>query len=100
MAHETWCCEKSLEDLSKMFNPIARGWIQYYGKYYKSALFALAEQINRHLIKWVANKYKNFRRKQRRAMHALGKIARKKTNLFAHWSILGYLPADGTRRAV
>lgn len=95
-----WCCEKSLEDLSKMFNPIARGWIQYYGKYYKSALFPLAEQINRHLAKWVANKYKNFRRKQRRAMHALGKVARKKTNLFAHWSILGYLPADGTRRAV
>ncbi len=95
-----WCCEKSLEDLSKMFNPIARGWIQYYGKYYKSALFPLAEQINRHLVKWVTNKYKNFRRKQRRASHMLGKVARRKTNLFAHWSILGYLPADGTRRAV
>lgn len=95
-----WCCEKSLEDLSNMFNPIARGWIQYYGKYYKSALFPLAEHINRHLIKWVSNKYKTFRRKQRRAGHALGKTARKKTNLFAHWSILGYLPADGTRRAV
>lgn len=95
-----WCCEKSLEDLSKMFNPIARGWIQYYGKYYKSGLFPLAEQINRHLVKWVTNKYKNFRRRQRRAMYALGKIARKKTNLFAHWDKLGYMPTDGTRRAV
>lgn len=95
-----WCCEKSLEDLSHMFNPIARGWIQYYSKYYKSALFPLAEHINQHLGKWVANKYKNYRRKQRRAAHALGKVARKKTNLFAHWSMLGYLPADGTRRAV
>jgi RNA-directed DNA polymerase len=95
-----WCCEKSIEDLSRMFNPIARGWIQYYSKYYKSALFPLAEQINRHLTKWVTNKYKRFRYKPRRACHALGKTARKKTNLFAHWSILGYLPADGTRRAV
>lgn len=95
-----WCCEKSIEDLSRMFNPIARGWIQYYSKYYKSALFPLAEQINRHLTKWVMNKYKRFRRKQRRACHALGKTARKKTNLFAHWSMLGYKPADGTRRAV
>lgn len=95
-----WCSEKSIEDLSRMFNPIAQGWIQYYGKYYKSALFSLAEHINRHLGKWVANKYKTFRRKPRRAMHALGKTARQKTNLFAHWSILGYLPADGTRRAV
>lgn len=95
-----WCCEKSIEDLSRMFNPIARGWIQYYSKYYKSALFPLAEQINRHLIKWVRNKYKRFKRKQRKAGYALGKMARKKTNLFAHWSMLGYLPADGTRRAV
>jgi RNA-directed DNA polymerase len=95
-----WCCEKSIEDLSRMFNPIAQGWIQYYSKYYKSALFPLAEHINQHLGKWVAHKYKTFRRKPRRAMHALGKMARKKTNLFAQWSILGYLPADGTRRAV
>lgn len=95
-----WCCEKSLEDLSRMFNPIAQGWIQYYSKYYKSALFPLAEQINRHLTKWVTNKYKRFRRKPRRATHALGKVARKKTKLFAHWSVLGYRPADGTRRAV
>ena len=95
-----WCTEKSLEDLSRMFNPIARGWIQYYSKYYKSALFPLSEQINRHLVKWVANKYKNYKRKQRRAMHALGRTARVKTGLFAHWSILGSLPADGTWRAV
>lgn len=95
-----WCCEKSIEDLSRMFNPVIRGWIQYYSKYYKAALFSLSEQINRHLGKWVANKYKTFRGKPRRAMYVLGKIARKKTSLFAHWSILGTLPTDGTRRAV
>lgn len=94
------CTEKSLEDLSRMFNPIARGWIQYYGKYYKSALFPLADQINRHLVKWVANKYKTFRRRPRQAKYTLGKMARNKKGLFAHWSILRYLPADGTRRAV
>jgi len=95
-----WCCEKSIEDLSRMFNPTARGWIQYYGKYYKSALFPLAHHIDKHLGKWAANKYKPLRRRQRRAMHTVGKMARKNPNLFAHWSILGYLPADGTRRAV
>lgn len=66
-----WCCEKSLEDLSRMFNPIARGWIQYYSKYYKSALFPLAEHINQHLAKWVANKYKTFKGRPRKARHAL-----------------------------
>lgn len=95
-----WCNEKSLKDLSHMFNPIARGWIQYYSKYYKSELFNLAEHINQHLRKWVMNKYKQYRRKPRKAMHMLGKMAKNSPNLFAHWKLLGYLPADGTRRAV
>jgi len=38
-----WCwplrSDKSLEDLSRMFNPIIQGWINYYGRYYKSALY-------------------------------------------------------------
>ncbi len=27
--------DKSLEDLSRMFNPKVRGWLQYYGRYYR-----------------------------------------------------------------
>ena len=94
------CTEKKAEDISNMFNPIIRGWIQYYGKYYKSSLFGVSEQLNRHLTKWMTSKYKPLKRRQRRARQALGKIARKKTKLFAHWSMLGYLPGDGRRRAV
>src|SRR5207253_3803964 len=29
--------DKSIEDLSRMFNPIIRGWLQYYGRFYRSA---------------------------------------------------------------
>jgi RNA-directed DNA polymerase len=32
--------DKSIEDLSRMFNPIIRGWLQYYGRFYRSALSA------------------------------------------------------------
>ncbi len=95
-----WCVEKTPEDLSKMFNPIIRGWVNYYGKYYKSALFPLSNHIDLHLAAWLMNKYKHYRRKPRKAMHKLGKLARKSTYLFAHWKQLDYLPADGTRRAV
>ncbi len=28
--------DKSIEDLSRMFNPIIRGWLQYYGRFYRS----------------------------------------------------------------
>lgn len=95
-----WCIEKTPEDLSKMFNPIIRGWVNYYGKYYKSALFPISNHLDLHLAAWLMNKYKNYRRKPRKAMHKLGKLARKSTHLFAHWKQLDYLPADGTRRAV
>ncbi len=30
--------DKSIADLWRMFNPIMRGWLQYYGRFYKSAL--------------------------------------------------------------
>ena len=39
--------DKSLLDLSLMFNPIIRGWITYYGSYYKSALYPLFDHLNR-----------------------------------------------------
>ena len=31
--------DKSLEDLSRMFGPIIRGWVSYYGHFYRSALY-------------------------------------------------------------
>jgi len=31
--------DKAIDDLSRMFNPIIRGWNQYYGRYYHSALY-------------------------------------------------------------
>lgn len=95
-----WRNEKSIEDLSRMFNPIVRGWVQYYSKYYKTSMKPIAIQINEHLVKWLANKYKNYRRSKLKAIYALGRLARQKTHLFAHWSVLGLLPTDGMKRAV
>jgi RNA-directed DNA polymerase len=86
--------DKTLEDLSRMFNPIIRGWINYYGKYYKSELYPLFNVANRTLAKWATRKYKKLRRHKRRAMHWLGKIATREPALFAHWK-MGVTPAAG-----
>ncbi|PYU19805.1 MAG: hypothetical protein DMG32_23675 [Acidobacteria bacterium] len=32
--------DKAIEDLSRMFNPIIRGWLQYYGRYYAAGWMA------------------------------------------------------------
>ncbi len=79
--------DKSLEDLSRMFNPILSGWITYYSSYYKSALYPVLRHFNRTLSRWVTRKYKRFRRHRRRAEHWLGRIARKQPNLFRHWQM-------------
>ena len=86
--------DKSLEDISHMFNPILRGWINYYGKYYKTELYCVFRHFNRTLTRWAMRKYKKLRGRKRRAEYRLGKIAKKQPNLFYHWRI-GLMPATG-----
>jgi RNA-directed DNA polymerase len=86
--------DKSLEDLSRMFNPILRGWANYYGRFYKSAMYPTFRHLDRVLVQWAMRKYKKLRRHKRRAEHWLGRIARKEPHLFAHWQ-MGVRPAAG-----
>jgi len=86
--------DKSLDDLSRMFNPILRGWITYYGQYYKSALYPMFVDLNRILARWAMRKYKKVRGHARRAMHWLGRIARQRPEMFSHWQ-MGLLPTVG-----
>lgn len=91
--------DKELGDIARMINPILKGWINYYGKYYKSALCPTFQHINHTLSRWVEKKYKRLKHHNRRAKHWLGKIAKREPNLFAHWSF-GVKPAVGVIRAV
>jgi len=83
---------KSIDDLARMFNPIIRGWINYYGRFYKSQLYAALRYLNGALILWARRKYKRLSRHRRRAEHWLGRLAMRDPKLFAHWQI-GILPA-------
>ena len=86
--------DKAIEDLSRMFNPIVRGWIQYYGRFYKSRLNRVLRHLNRALVHWVRRKYKKLARHRRRAEYWLGRLARREPRLFAHWQ-MGILPSAG-----
>ena len=86
--------DKTLDDLARMFNPILRGWVQYYGQYYKSALYPTFRVLDRILVKWAMRKYKKLKGHQRRATHWLGRIARRQPRLFVHWQ-MGVRPAAG-----
>jgi RNA-directed DNA polymerase len=79
--------DKSLGDLALMFNSKVQGWINYYGRFYKSELLHFLRRLNRHLVRWACRKYKRLKRRERRAMAWLAEIARRSPRLFAHWRL-------------
>ena len=76
--------DKSLRDLGRMFDSKIRGWINYYGRFYKSELYKVFRHLNWILTRWVTRKYKKLRGR-RRARHWLGRIAQEEPHLFYHW---------------
>lgn len=79
--------DKSIEDLSRMFNPIIRGWLQYYGRFYRSGLYPPMRQLDRSLARWAYRKYKKLRGHLRRATHWIARISRRDPKLWAHWQM-------------
>ncbi|WP_319464247.1 group II intron reverse transcriptase/maturase [Micromonospora sp. RTP1Z1] len=72
-------------ELARKINPIVRGWLQYYGAYYRSALLPLLERINAYLVRWIRKKYKRLR-PFRKAQQCWQRITRQYPRLFAHWA--------------
>jgi len=84
----------SLDTLARLINPTLRGWIQYYGRFYRSrCLHVVGLCLTNALVKWVMRKYKRFRGHWLRAYRWLGRIAARDGCLFAHWSLGAKLPA-------
>jgi RNA-directed DNA polymerase len=85
---------QSLEDLAQLVNPSARGWMNYYGRFYRSKCVQVLRHLDGALVRWVCRKFRRFRRRERAAAHWLGRIAERQPGLFAHWQ-LGIRPAAG-----
>ncbi|KAB2950686.1 group II intron reverse transcriptase/maturase [Heliorestis acidaminivorans] len=82
-----WMTNKSLVDIAWQYNPVIRGWLNYYGKYGKKELTKVLEHINLHLSLWIRRKYKKYKTKPTQARQLLSYIATKERNLFAHWKV-------------
>ncbi|MEV8063495.1 group II intron reverse transcriptase/maturase [Streptomyces antimycoticus] len=94
------CTELSFREIAAMINPVVAGWINYYGRFYKSRLIRfLEQQINPFLVKWARRKYKRYRRASRKARRKLAEIASTFPGMFAHWKH-GALPTGSTMGAV
>src|SRR3954470_9918875 len=72
--------DKSLDDLARMFNAHIRGWINYYGRFYPSALDPTLRHIDVFLARWACRKFKALYRHRTRSIHWLERIARRQTS--------------------
>lgn len=86
--------DMTIHDLSRMFNASVRGWLNYYGHFYKSQLYPVFRHMNMALVQWARRKYKKLERHKTRAIRWLGRLAKNLPKLFVHWQ-LGILPAAG-----
>ena len=74
----------TLAELARTINPIIRGWVQYYGAFYRSALHRLLRRINAYLVRWIRKRYKRLRGFKKAKACSDG-ITNRYPNLFAHW---------------
>ncbi|MGH8997001.1 MAG: group II intron maturase-specific domain-containing protein [Acidimicrobiales bacterium] len=77
-----------LSGLARDINAQVRGWINYYGAFYRSELYSLAMRINEHLVRWAMQKFKRLRNQPTRAWAMLDAVRQHRPRLFAHWYLL------------
>jgi RNA-directed DNA polymerase len=73
-----------LAGLAAWINPIVAGWMNYYGRFYRSQLYPLLQRINTYLMRWASQKYKRLRGYRRFKVWWL-RIVESEPGLFTHW---------------
>ena len=74
----------SLDELARWINPMVAGWMNYYGRFYRSALYPLLRRINAYLVRWARKKYKRLRTfKKARAWWKA--VTQREPLFFAQW---------------
>lgn len=77
----------SIEQIAQWLNPMISGWIAYYGRFYRSALYGMCRHVNKALVRWARCKFKSLRRHKIKTTQFLDKIAKACPHLFAHWRV-------------
>lgn len=74
-----------IEEIAKAINPVVKGWINYYGKFYSSKLRSFMNTINVIIARWARRKYKKLRASLIKAIRWLKGLSVRNPALFAHW---------------
>ncbi|MDZ7803164.1 MAG: group II intron reverse transcriptase/maturase [Thiohalophilus sp.] len=80
----------TLEKLAQQYNPILRGWWNYYGCFYKTEMRSLMDYLDQRLSTWARRKYKKLKGHKRQSFKWLSRVAKRQPRLFFHWQLLGH----------
>ncbi len=75
----------ALDEIAQWIQPVVRGWVQYYARFYPSALRTALRTLDSFLVRWAQRKYKRLRGHTKRAWGWLMSLRARQPRLFAHW---------------
>lgn len=79
----------TLVELAQQYNPKIRGWWNYFGAFYRTAMRGLSQSIDQKLELWARRKYKTLSRNKQRSAGWLRKMKNETPRMFSHWSVVG-----------
>jgi group II intron reverse transcriptase/maturase len=77
----------TLAELAQQYNSVIRGWWEYYGTFYQTAMREPFRYIDRKLEQWARRKYKTLSRHKRRSVEWLARVKEDCPGIFAHWGV-------------
>jgi len=79
----------TLAELAQQYNPKIRGWWNYYGAFYRTAMHKLFRYIDERLEQWARRRYKTLLRRESRSVDWLRRMKNRSPRMFLHWSVVG-----------
>lgn len=75
----------NLTEIARLYNPVLRGWLQYYGHFYPSAMNPVLRHFNQTLVGWAMRKFKRLQGRRTRTGYFIAAVAKRQPHLFVHW---------------
>ena len=80
----------TLAALAKQYNPVLRGWWNYFGEFYPSAMHSFAMYFDGKLMQWARRKYQTLERREQASVQWLIKMKNCFPQMFFYWSVARY----------
>jgi group II intron reverse transcriptase/maturase len=78
---------KSIVGVAQFLEPYIRGWVNYYGKFRRSAMNPVFQLLRKRLVRWARKRYKRYRRSLNKAYDWLKRVRVQYPTLFYQWRL-------------